>query len=191
MAKNKILIAFAVIAVIVIGLVWASNSTDEVIENNSQSSVTDESSKEQTSTSSEEKTESTICQKIDDSDVVVQLNLPEEYAHYKDANIFPSYETGFMFKSSYGDVASSRRLAKKDCNYRVGFNKDDFDQLNLNPNYPLVVFAYKDASNDFTYQNEPLKISIGANGLPEQGSEFILKVTGVTQSFGHFDTIFE
>lgn len=130
------------------------------------------------------------CAWIDNSDVVIKLDLPEEYANYNDKNILPSYETGFMIKSSYGDIASIRPLAIKGCDYRVGFSKEDFAAMNLNPNYPLVILAKKDYKTDFTYDNEPMKITL-KDGLPEQGNEFIIKITGERPSFGHYDAVFE
>jgi len=156
-----------------------TNSTSVIDNDNNKQAINKE-------TSSNNK----ICSWIDDSDVVIKLDLPEEYAHYNDANIYPSYEVGLMFRSSYGDIASSRRLARKGCDYRVGFSKEDFADINSNPNYPLVILALKDSSTDFSYDSEPIKLTF-KDGLPEQGNEFVLKITGEVPSFGHYDGIFK
>jgi hypothetical protein len=190
----------AIIFVLAIVLAGCKNSTfkssslmNDDNPNNSVSTL-DTDQIDNTQTASEEKkpnnSSDKLCGWIDDSDVIIKLDLPEEYAYYNDENISQSYETGFMFKSSYGDVASSRRLARKGCDYRVGFSKEDFADMNINPNYPLVILIKNGPSIDLSYDGEPLKITL-KDDLPEQGNEFIVKINGETQSFGHYDEIYK
>lgn len=160
-----------------------NNNTNPVMVNENTNTVTEE-------TNTNKETDK-ACAWIDASDVVIELDLPEEYAHYNDETIFPSYEVGFLFKGSYGDTVRSVRLAQKGCDYRVGFSQADFAGLNMTPNYPLVVYGESGTSKDFTYENEPIKITLGEDNLPTQGSLFTLKVTGETNSYNHFDAIFK
>ena len=182
--KKITIIAFSFVFI----LIGCKNSSVDV------TSLSDNDSINKNTVASEEnvpvKEGDKICNWIDDSDIVIKLDLPEEYAHYDDATIFPSYEVGFMFKSSHGEIASSRRLARKNCDYRVGFSKDDFTNINSNPNYPLIIYAQKDSSTDFSYDSEPIKITL-KDGLPEQGDEFVVKINGKTPSFRHYDEVFK
>jgi len=117
-----------------------------------------------------------MCDSIESSDVVISLDLPEKYAHYNNRTIFPSYEVGFMFKSAHGDIAESIKKARKQCEYKVGFSKQELNNLH-GRFFPII---RKDAKTFLTYENDPIMISLQDNGLPEQGKTIILKITGET-----------
>ena len=117
-----------------------------------------------------------MCDNINKSDVIITLDLPEKYAHYNDRTIFPSYEVGFMFKSAHGDIAESVKKARKQCEYKVGFSKQELNNLH-GRFFPII---RKDAKTFLTYQGDPMMISLQENGLPEQGKVITLKITGET-----------
>ncbi len=179
--KNKII----VIAILIIVLILIILSMLPKQNTTSISNIQDKK------TNTINKKSNKLCDWIDKSDIVIKLKLPEKYGYYKDNTKSPSYETGLMFKSSYGDIASSRRLARKACDYRVGFSKKDFENINYNPNYPFIIISYKNSSTDFTYNEEPIKITLNKDGLPNEGKEFILNVSGETPSFKHYQNIFK
>jgi len=117
-----------------------------------------------------------MCGSIESSDVVITLDLPEKYARYNDRTVFPSYEVGFMFKSAHGDIAESVKMARKQCAYKVGFSKEELNNIH-GRFFPII---RKDANTFLTYQGDPMMISLQENGLPEQGKTVVLKVTGET-----------
>jgi hypothetical protein len=128
-----------------------------------------------------------LCGWIDKSDVIITLDLPEEYAHFNNRTIFPSYETGFMFRDARGEIARSVKLARKQCGYRVGFSKAELNEIH-GKFFPVI---YKGSSQFLTYEGEPEFISLQADGLPQQGKEIILKVTGESDSAGHYNSFFD
>ena len=179
--KNKTIV-ISISIIIIILIIWA------ILPNKNTGKISDIKNEE---TKTVSKTKNKLCDWIDKSDIIIKLNLPEKYGYYKDDKKSPSYETGLMFKSSYGDIASSRRLARKACDYRVGFSKKDFKNINYNPNYPFVIISHRDSSTDFTYDKEPIKLTLNKDNLPNEGKEFILNVNGETSSFKHYQKIFK
>ena len=94
--------------------------------------------------------------------------MPEEY---KDKS---SYEVGFLHLDNiYNDVHHTARLARVDCDYRVGFNKEDFI------NFWGIQIPYSKAGLGFyfTYEGQPLQMIL-KDGLPDYDGELVLKVTG-------------
>ncbi len=130
-----------------------------------------------------------ICAWIEKSDIIIKLDLPEKYTGAA------SYEVGFLFKSSYGDQARFVRLARKNCDYRVGFSKKDFINLNMAPNSPFAIVAEKNSSTHFSYANWPINISFDKNGtitkgMPENGKTIVIKVNGVVDAFQQYKELF-
>jgi len=108
------------------------------------------------------------CDWIDESEIVIRLDLPEKY---KDKS---SYKVGFLHLDNiYNDVHHTARLAREGCDYRVGFNKDDFI------NFWGIQIPYSEAGLGFyfTYEGQPLQMNL-KEGLPDYDGELVLKVTG-------------
>lgn len=136
-----------------------------------------------------------MCDWIDDSDLIIQLDLPEEFALYEKTNSSPSYNTGFLFRSSYGDQARLMRLARKGCDYRVGFSKEDFRELNMAPNSNLTIAAESGSQEHFSYENWPIEMNFDGegmptDGIPEEGKTIVIKVTGTVSSFQQYQEVF-
>lgn len=163
----------------------APNNTEQAsTENNAQN--------KEINTKEEAPTEKTnkMCDWVDESDVIIQLILPEEYANAI------SYEAGFLFESSYGDNARLMRLARKNCDYRVGFSKEDFLNINMSANSPFVIAAENDVSSHFSYEGWPININFDENGtitdgMPEEGKTIIIKVTGTENAYQQYKEIFD
>lgn len=106
------------------------------------------------------------CDWIDESDIIMRLDLPEEY---RDRS---SYTAGFAHLDNYGSIYRTGRSARSNCDYRVGFNKNDFT------NHKGIHIPYAEAGLGFyfIYEDQPLQMIL-KDGLPDYDGELVLKVT--------------
>jgi len=176
--KTPIIITITIITIILLGLMFWGKGAEKTTDVNQvpvgQVAVKEES--KQSQNAHQTKRPNKMCAGIEASDLVITLDLPEKYAHYNDRTIFPSYEVGFMFKSAHGDIAENVKKARKQCEYKVGFSKQELNNIH-GRFFPII---RKGSKTFLTYENDPMMISLQDNGLPEQGKTITLKITGET-----------
>jgi hypothetical protein len=156
MTKNtKIIFAIALVAIVlVVGIILLSSGKNSVKKNkatNEQSVKT-----ENTAPIQPEKKENKLCDWIDKSDIIIKLNFAEGIE--KDT----SYEAGFYFSPTF----FSARLARRDCDYRTGFNYSEFKEKG---SAQVGARRYTD-SRRRQLENEPISVVFDENGHPDIGS---------------------
>ena len=90
--KNPIIITLTIIAIILLGLMFWGKGAEKTPDTNQvsagQTAVKEESKQDQNT--HQGKRPNKMCARIEASDLVISLDLPEKYAHYNDRTIFPT-----------------------------------------------------------------------------------------------------
>lgn len=107
-----------------------------------------------------------VCSWVDESDVIVKVNLGDE------AVVDNSYEAGFMYYkqgSTLGLIQA--RLARQVCDYKTGFS---FDELKGKGTVQIVVTGYSD-NRRRQLDQDPISVILDENGHPSIGN--LIEVT--------------
>ncbi|MFH0952638.1 MAG: hypothetical protein V1838_05705 [Patescibacteria group bacterium] len=104
----------------------------------------------------------TICQWVDDSDVIITLKFADG------VELDTSYETGFYLNS----ITSTMRLARAVCDYRTGFSYEELAGLGV------AQVGVRGYTNSVRRQlaDEPVNVVIGGDGHPDIGSDIEVTV---------------
>jgi hypothetical protein len=110
---------------------------------------------------SEAQPEKKWCQWIADSDVVVQVAVPESYGSPI------ALQAGFSYSAPNSTVRNIRiaRMARKECEYRAGFN---FDELEKIKKAEIAVWD-TDHNNRVPLVDEPVEVLL-TDGIPDRGT---------------------
>lgn len=119
-----------------------------------------------------------FCQWLQGQDILIQLALPAKYAEG-----YSSYEVGFLCKSRTGEVFRQVRLARKQCNYTVGFSREEFSQCYD----PIIIYAEKNSRIDFTCEGDLIRLV--RDNPPPAGMVYTLYVNGETPSGTHYNMV--
>jgi hypothetical protein len=112
------------------------------------------------------KEENKMCDWVDKSDVIIKLNFEEGIV--KDT----SYEAGFIYKKGPNMIELRlARLARSQCDYRVGFNKSDFKDLKA---ATIGVWTYN-GTNRQKIKNEPIMVDF-SDQMPDFGKNIEVEV---------------
>jgi len=112
------------------------------------------------------KEENKMCDWVDKSDVIIKLNFEEGIV--KDT----SYEAGFIYKKGPNMIELKlARLARSQCDYRVGFNKTDFKDLKA---ATIGVWTYN-GTNRQKIKGEPIAVNF-SDQMPDFGKNIEVEI---------------
>lgn len=104
----------------------------------------------------EEETSNKICEWVDNSDIIIKVNIPEGIEKES------SYEAGFYFNP----IVSTMRLARQECEYRTGFSFTEFIGKTA---ADVGVRNYSDSERRVLV-GEPIDVTFDSNGMPSIGA---------------------
>ncbi len=103
-----------------------------------------------------------LCGWVDKSDIIIELSFADGLA------LDTSYETGFYFSP----IMSTMRLARKDCDYRVGFS---YEEMKNKGAIQVGVRGYSDNVRR-QLEDEPINVVFDAEGKPSIDSPIKVRV---------------
>lgn len=103
-----------------------------------------------------------LCGSIDKSDIIIELSFAEGIT------LDSSYETGFYYTPIY----SNMKLARRDCDYRVGFS---FEEMKGKGAVELGVRGYTDNVRRQVEAN-PISITFDSEGKPNSSLPLKIKI---------------
>lgn len=115
----------------------------------------------------EEKKEDKLCGWIDESDVIIQVKLPD------DTKGPTSYIAGFLHSIDGSATARANlsRIARRQCDYRVGFTVDELKEIT---GAEVYVAGFDDDERK-KLENEPVNVTF-TEGTPDGGSVIMVNV---------------
>jgi hypothetical protein len=109
-----------------------------------------------------------MCDWIDKSDVIIKVKIPEGMTPDT------SYETGFVYSKPDKPSLELKlaRVARSQCEYRVGFNKSDFKNI---ANATIAVWTYTGTVRQ-KISGDPIKVDF-VNNLPSFGKNLDIELS--------------